>query len=447
MLLPTLALSALAVLLPAADEPLRVGMKAPDLSIEHFVKGEPVSAFEPGRVYVVEFWATWCAPCIKGMPHLSELQAKYADDLTIIGVSDEKLPKVTKWIGKTANSNKVHYTLATDPDGSMHSSYMAAARQQGIPCAFIVDREGIVQFIGHPATMDRALASVISGDDVAPSAGGELDLAHLAALKKVDGEHSPAAREQLDALEAFVSGGDYKLGFRARMVAPGAMQMGGGDPVDLAVVRTGTIIVSAEHGARIESEKSMQVPGMPADAMRETETAIVTSDRILLDRKTPMGMGAQGPMSIGRDAALERAEQAPMPVTARLMLDMNPVFANPLDVLAEVVSGSALDVAQSDEADMLVLEGKGAPFLVMNKNFEDTTPNHVALTLDATSHMPRKLRIRSDEVVLFELDFESEELPETMDPALFAMDEESLGDLGAVIDEQMEMMRAMSGGR
>ena len=52
-----------------------------------WLKGEPVSAFVGGRVYVVEFWATWCGPCKRAIPHLTGLQQKYRADVTVIGVS------------------------------------------------------------------------------------------------------------------------------------------------------------------------------------------------------------------------------------------------------------------------------------------------------------------------------------------------------------------------
>src|ERR1700761_3630148 len=68
-----------------ADQPttapatLNWGDPAPALTVGKWVKGDPVAALEPGKIYVIDFWATWCAPCRALMPHLSELQKKYPD--------------------------------------------------------------------------------------------------------------------------------------------------------------------------------------------------------------------------------------------------------------------------------------------------------------------------------------------------------------------------------
>ena len=70
----------------AQAEGLGLGDPAPPLTVSKFVKGTKVDKFEPGKIYVVEFWATWCGPCKVSIPHLTELQEKQKD-VTFIGVS------------------------------------------------------------------------------------------------------------------------------------------------------------------------------------------------------------------------------------------------------------------------------------------------------------------------------------------------------------------------
>lgn len=158
---------------------LTIGDEAPDIDITHWIKGvemdrrgdfTPITSFGDGKVYVLEFWATWCGPCVGGMPHLSELQEKYADrDVTIISVSDESLPRVASFLFQTdRHDGKLHhdrtrYILTTDPDGSVKKDYFLAARQRGIPCAFVIGREGLVEWIGHPMRMDEVLEAVVEG--------------------------------------------------------------------------------------------------------------------------------------------------------------------------------------------------------------------------------------------------------------------------------------------
>lgn len=165
------------------EDLLTIGSDAPALDVEHWVQnGEgkfgKVTKFENGKVYVVEFWATWCGPCVMSMPHIVDTQKKYADKgVQIVSISDEPLETVEEFlerelparIADQASDSKSFreltksYCLTTDPDGSSSESYMKAARQNGIPCAFIVGKDAKVEWIGHPMEMDEPLDSVVSG--------------------------------------------------------------------------------------------------------------------------------------------------------------------------------------------------------------------------------------------------------------------------------------------
>lgn len=150
---------------------LMPGDDAPELKVATYVKGSPISEFEEGTAYLVDFWATWCGPCIAAMPHLTELQEKYdGDNFRLIGVSiwerqggDELIDHVSSWVEK--RDDRMGYTVAIDDNGAMANGWMVPSGQQGIPTAMIVDRAGKIAWIGYgnePA-MDTALADVIDG--------------------------------------------------------------------------------------------------------------------------------------------------------------------------------------------------------------------------------------------------------------------------------------------
>jgi thiol-disulfide isomerase/thioredoxin len=148
---------------------LSIGDKAPALDVESWVKGTPVTGFEPGKVYVVEFWATWCGPCIRAFPHLSKLQAKYKDQgVTLIGVNIWERPYDASTKGKVEafvekQGERMAYTVAYDGVAAKtNTAYMKAANQNGIPHAFIVNQEGLIAWAGHPAGMDDPLAQIVA---------------------------------------------------------------------------------------------------------------------------------------------------------------------------------------------------------------------------------------------------------------------------------------------
>ena len=146
----------------AKIEPMTIGSNAPAPQIEKFVRGTEPKWFEPGKVYVIEFWATWCGPCKQSMPHISDIADKYKGKVIVVGISDEKVDTVTKFLDTDEWKQKARYNLATDPDRSTHRQYMEAAAQNGIPTAFVV-KDGKVQWIGHPMSMDEPLKQIVDG--------------------------------------------------------------------------------------------------------------------------------------------------------------------------------------------------------------------------------------------------------------------------------------------
>jgi thiol-disulfide isomerase/thioredoxin len=178
-MLVLVCLCLLAALAPRAaaqdDATLAVGSAAPPLVIDQWPRGVPVTRFERGRVYVVEFWATWCTPCHLVVPKLTELQ-RNNPALTVIGVAaseqattvnrDDRLEKVQNYI--TKRSDEIGYTMAYDGSGETWSRWMVSAQRGGIPAAFIVGPDGRLAWIGNPLVPDfeKELAATLARPDV-----------------------------------------------------------------------------------------------------------------------------------------------------------------------------------------------------------------------------------------------------------------------------------------
>lgn len=162
-----------------ATPTLNVGDAAPALKVEKFIKGEPVKEFKAGRIYVVEFWSTWCGPCKAAMPHMTELQKKFKEKVTFISVNiwEDKdytaktLTKVEEFVKK--NDERMGYTVAYDGAAqAMDKTYMDAAGEDGIPTAFIITGDAKIAFIGHPAMPDfeQTLQKLVDGKFDMPEA-------------------------------------------------------------------------------------------------------------------------------------------------------------------------------------------------------------------------------------------------------------------------------------
>jgi thiol-disulfide isomerase/thioredoxin len=171
---------------------LAIGDPAPGLQVQEFVKGEPVKQFEKGKVYVVEFWATWCGPCRESIPHLTKLQQENRN-VTFIGVSvDEETGEVKPFVEKMGD--KMDYRVAIDArqggKGRMAQAWLEASGQEGIPASFVVDRDGKVAWIGHPGDLEQPLVQIVAGkwDLITKAAEYKKAKAQERALAKVQDE-------------------------------------------------------------------------------------------------------------------------------------------------------------------------------------------------------------------------------------------------------------------
>ncbi len=179
------------------------GSMAPPLDVKTWYKGTPVKGFERDKIYIVEFWATWCGPCITSIPHVTKL-AKANPDVTVIGVSiweDEDPIKIKEFIDKMGDKMDYNVGYSGNKVG-MATTWMDAAGQNGIPSAFIIKNQQI-QWVGHPMTMDKPLEEIKAGT---------FDLAAFRVdfEKKAEANRqAAAARAELASAQKLIADGKY----------------------------------------------------------------------------------------------------------------------------------------------------------------------------------------------------------------------------------------------
>ncbi len=185
--------------------PLKVGDAAPAITAQKWLNGTEVKGFEAGKVYVLDFWATWCGPCIQAMPHLAELSKEHAKaGLVVFPVTtiDKRntLKQVEEFVAK--RGPKLGVPFAVCETDVMDKAWFEASGQQGIPCSFVVDKAGKVAFIGHPMELDEVLPMVLDG-----TWKGEESLKAIAAvndeLEAIQGAAEKDGAAALLALDAF----------------------------------------------------------------------------------------------------------------------------------------------------------------------------------------------------------------------------------------------------
>ena len=109
---------------------------APDFTLK-LTDGKDIKLSDhKGKIVIIDFWATWCPPCRRGIPDLVDIQEKYKNDVLIIGISldNETKPDVVPFIKKY----KINYPIAY---GTMEV-VQAFGNIQAIPTSFIVDQSG-----------------------------------------------------------------------------------------------------------------------------------------------------------------------------------------------------------------------------------------------------------------------------------------------------------------
>ena len=143
------------------------GQRAPEFFVQQWITAEPNGR---GKVAVIDFWATWCGPCVAAIPHMNELQTEFASDVVCVGLSDESSSKFQEGLrNRKLNASNFKYALGLDPSGRMKNAFQV----RGIPHVAVISSDWIVRWQGHPSRLTSDVMSQIVTANRSIGSGGE----------------------------------------------------------------------------------------------------------------------------------------------------------------------------------------------------------------------------------------------------------------------------------
>jgi thiol-disulfide isomerase/thioredoxin len=142
---------------------LKRGDQAPPVEFEFEVQGPPPAEVNwkalHGKVVILDFWGTWCAPCVADIPHLNELSSRYrGKPVQFIAVGHENPRKVAWFLKK----HPMHTWIALDVDLSVYKDYSAF----GIPHAVVVDQNGVVAAVLNPKDVTASVIDAVLAGEI-----------------------------------------------------------------------------------------------------------------------------------------------------------------------------------------------------------------------------------------------------------------------------------------
>jgi peroxiredoxin len=144
----------------AADPELQDLGAAPAFALEAYGGGRIQLEDQLGQgPVIVDFWATWCAPCVQALPHLQALYGRFADQgLQVLAISQDD-PRSQPKIGAFVRSRKLTFPVLLDADHRVARLF----RVTGVPTTFLISATGRVVALqrGYRAGDEKILAAQV----------------------------------------------------------------------------------------------------------------------------------------------------------------------------------------------------------------------------------------------------------------------------------------------
>lgn len=171
-----------------AERQQLVGQPAPDFSGKTLEGEEVTLAGLRGRVVLLDFWATWCGPCVRAIPDIQEISAHFAEaPVTVLGINGDG-PGKDETVRKFLKKKGITFTQVMDRQASISTSY----RLGGIPTTVLIDQRGVLRdaSVGfspaHKAELIEQIDALLEGREPPVAKADEDDLLRMGAFGQED---------------------------------------------------------------------------------------------------------------------------------------------------------------------------------------------------------------------------------------------------------------------
>jgi thiol-disulfide isomerase/thioredoxin len=138
---------------------LKIGEKAPQYIFKNVLNGDkkPFDISSQGKPLILEFWATWCEPCIPAMKELEIYQNKFGNQLEILTISTDKLSNLLRYINNTKTSLKIAHD----------SIHVDVFNYKIVPHTILIDKNGYIKAITTPKQLtEKIIADFVAGKEI-----------------------------------------------------------------------------------------------------------------------------------------------------------------------------------------------------------------------------------------------------------------------------------------
>lgn len=173
---------------------LRLGGTATGLAGKLLSDKEVDLSHYRGKVVLVDFWATWCAPCVSSVPQLKQLQAKYKESkFQLLGVSADEDQKALK---KFIADQSIDWPTMVDGDGKLQKRWMSLS----LPTYFVLDEAHVVRYRGtNLAQAAQVIEAILGKDEVAQLVRLTLEALDKNGDQKIEQSELPADKQGIFA--------------------------------------------------------------------------------------------------------------------------------------------------------------------------------------------------------------------------------------------------------